>query len=150
MKSFSRGHIDSIVKSPDRQVWRFTGFCGNLKKYLHHHYWELIRRLQGFQGLPLTWLDPPDNVQKHLDRCLKSIDWMESFGGARVFHRDFFGSDHRVLHVVLDFASVLDDSLGTRQFILEPLWRSNDTYRDVVMQSWCRGRINGDGPCWTH
>lgn len=77
--------------------------------------------------------------------CLTSIDWMESFGGARVFHGDFLGSDHRVLHVVLDFASVLDDSLGTRRFILEPLWRSNDAYRDVVMQSWSRGRINGDG-----
>ena len=50
-----------------------------------------------------------------------------------------------MLHVVLDFASVLNDSIGTNRFILEPLWRSNDAYQDVVMQSWCRGRINGDG-----
>lgn len=54
MQSYTCGHIDTIVKSPDGLVWRFIGFYGNSAKSQSYHSWELIRRLRGMFSLP--WL----------------------------------------------------------------------------------------------
>ena len=72
---------------------------------------------------------------------MASLDWKEAVGGARVFHIDFFGSDHRVLHVVLDFSSVTECTRGVHRFLFEPLWRSNEEFRDVVLQAWHGGSV---------
>lgn len=69
----------------------------------------------GFQGAALTWnnnQDPPKNVQKRLDWCLADIRWKSLFDRARVFYRDFFGFDHKALHVFLDFPS-------TNQYVVD-------------------------------
>lgn len=47
IKSFSKGHIDSIILSEDGHTsWRFTGFYGNSMASLWGDSWELLRRLQ--------------------------------------------------------------------------------------------------------
>ncbi|XP_073120906.1 uncharacterized protein [Henckelia pumila] len=56
IKSYSQGHIDSLVEH-NAQQWRFTVFYGNSDTNLRHVSWELIRRLEGMQELrDFQWL----------------------------------------------------------------------------------------------
>ncbi|XP_028075737.1 uncharacterized protein LOC114277953 [Camellia sinensis] len=55
IKSFSRGHVDSIILSESGVAsWCFTGFYGNPIASLRSDSWELLRRLQDQMHLP--WL----------------------------------------------------------------------------------------------
>lgn len=54
MQSYTCRQIDTTVKSPERLVWRFTGFYGNPAKSQSYPSWELIRRLRGMFSVP--WL----------------------------------------------------------------------------------------------
>lgn len=59
LKSFTSGHIDSFVKAPEGDWWRFIGFYGHPEKAQRHFSWELLRRLQGLYTLP--WLVAGDD-----------------------------------------------------------------------------------------
>lgn len=79
----------------------------------------------GFQGHPFTWNNrriPPGNIQERLDRYLADWEWKEIYKDCRVFHRDFFGSDHRAIQLVLDFNLNACGQLwrSDRRFVFEP------------------------------
>lgn len=93
MHSFSRGHIDSIIKSPDGVVWRFTGFYGNPAKSQCHHSWELIRRLRSTFSLPWLLADDFNEILYLLERE----------GG-----RDRMDSSMRQFREVVDDCELLD------------------------------------------
>ncbi|GMN57788.1 hypothetical protein TIFTF001_026881 [Ficus carica] len=103
----------------------------------------------GFRGAVRTWNNGqgvPDNIQERLDRVLVNEEWRILYAFGRVYHRDFFRSDHRALHVVLDEgADNMRDYHGNKQFHFEPLWRSKEEYKDVVLGMWFREAIRGDG-----
>ena len=50
VRSFSRGHIDAEVVSPDDARWRFTGFYGNPNAAERRFSWELLCRLRNFES----------------------------------------------------------------------------------------------------
>ena len=104
----------------------------------------------GFQGYPFTWnnrQDQPGNIQERLDRCFADSEWKEMYKDCRVFHRDFFGSDHRAIHLVLDFnpQAIRDSWRSDRRFVFEPLWRSKDKFKEVLREVWVRSSIGDDG-----
>ncbi|KAK6160648.1 hypothetical protein DH2020_004029 [Rehmannia glutinosa] len=56
IKSFSSGHIDSIVKDGEK-IWRFMGFYGNPDARRRKDSWILMKRLTGISELKdLPWL----------------------------------------------------------------------------------------------
>ncbi|KAK6147624.1 hypothetical protein DH2020_018536 [Rehmannia glutinosa] len=56
VKSFSSGHIDSIVTEGEK-IWRFTGFYGNPDTSLRKYSWDLLRRLFNIPELKdMPWL----------------------------------------------------------------------------------------------
>ncbi|GMN47589.1 hypothetical protein TIFTF001_016761 [Ficus carica] len=85
-------------------------------------------------GLALVWGKDWDVViqsfsRAYIDAFITSPDGnSRRFTRARVFHLDFFGSDYKALHVVLDFPSTNQYVVGygNRRFTFEPLWRTND------------------------
>lgn len=76
MRSFSRGHIDSIIKSLDRVVWRFTGFDGNPAKSQCHHSWELIRRLRSTFSLPWLLADDFNEILYLSEEKVAGTEWI--------------------------------------------------------------------------
>ncbi|KAL5783938.1 hypothetical protein ACOSQ2_006330 [Xanthoceras sorbifolium] len=52
--SFSRGHIDVVIKMENNLKWRFTGFYGCPVPNHRTDLWELLRRLKAVNRLP--WL----------------------------------------------------------------------------------------------
>ncbi|KAL5738018.1 hypothetical protein ACOSP7_030779 [Xanthoceras sorbifolium] len=52
--SFSRGHIDVVIKMENNLKWRFTGFYGCPVPNHRTDSWELLRRLKAVNRLP--WL----------------------------------------------------------------------------------------------
>ncbi|KAH7526808.1 hypothetical protein JRO89_XSUnG0053100 [Xanthoceras sorbifolium] len=54
IKSFSKGHIDSVINDAEGGRWRFTGFYGEPKQVNRGLSWTLLRRLGGL--FSLSWL----------------------------------------------------------------------------------------------
>ncbi|XP_028113864.1 uncharacterized protein LOC114311894 [Camellia sinensis] len=53
IKSYSKGHVDSIILTESGATsWQFTGFYGNPNTSLRGDSWELLRRLQDQMNLP--------------------------------------------------------------------------------------------------
>ncbi|KAL5843837.1 hypothetical protein ACOSQ3_009840 [Xanthoceras sorbifolium] len=52
--SFSRGHIDVVIKMENNLKWRFIGFYGCPVPNHRTDSWELLRRLKAVNRLP--WL----------------------------------------------------------------------------------------------
>ena len=65
---------------------------------------------------------------------------------SRVFHKDFFGSDHIAIEVVLDFGNYNMDigDNSVRRFTFEPIWLSKSKYKGVVLNSWWQTVVCGD------
>ncbi|PON92153.1 Endonuclease/exonuclease/phosphatase [Trema orientale] len=94
----------------------------------------------GFSGPKLTWDNRREeevNIQERLDRFVANEGWCAHFVNRRVFHHDFWGSDHRVLRLVLDNHQ-LELSNGTRQksFTFEPFWVGDRECKEVIMVAW--------------
>ncbi|GMN64893.1 hypothetical protein TIFTF001_033958 [Ficus carica] len=103
----------------------------------------------GFFGAAMTWnngQDPPCNIQERLDRCLANLEWKTMFDNSRVFHKDFFGSDHIAIQVVLHFGNYNMDrgDNSVRRFTFEPIWLSKPEYKEVVLNSWWQTVVCGD------
>ena len=104
----------------------------------------------GFQGYPFTWnnrQEPPGNIQERLDRCFADSEWKEMHKDCRVFHRDFFGSDHRAIHLVLDCSPRVSRGAwrSNRRFVFEPLWKTKDEFKEVLKEAWGQSSIEEDG-----
>ncbi|TXG54013.1 hypothetical protein EZV62_019269 [Acer yangbiense] len=52
IRSFTKGHIDAVIKDSDSLVWRFTGFYGEPIPSFRMHSWSLLRRLGRMSNLP--------------------------------------------------------------------------------------------------
>ncbi|GMI67709.1 hypothetical protein HRI_000440200 [Hibiscus trionum] len=52
LQSYSRNHIDVIVKENDSMVWRITGFYGCPEERFRHTSWDLLRQLKSDQQIP--------------------------------------------------------------------------------------------------
>uniref|UniRef100_A0A803QEG5 Reverse transcriptase n=1 Tax=Cannabis sativa TaxID=3483 RepID=A0A803QEG5_CANSA len=53
VKSFTKGHIDALVKCPDMDLWQFTRFYGHhLKAHLQGESWRLLSKLKDMLALP--------------------------------------------------------------------------------------------------
>ncbi|KAL5784031.1 hypothetical protein ACOSQ2_006423 [Xanthoceras sorbifolium] len=67
--SFSRGHIDVVIKMENNLKWRFTGFYGCPVPNHRTDSWELLRRLKAVNRLP--WLCGGDfNELLHIEEKL--------------------------------------------------------------------------------
>lgn len=57
LKSFSKWHIDVMIKEKDAQeAWRFTGFYGSPYSNNKRTSWDLLRKLGQDQDLPwIVW-----------------------------------------------------------------------------------------------
>ncbi|KAL5767157.1 hypothetical protein ACOSQ2_013940 [Xanthoceras sorbifolium] len=67
--SFSRGHIDVVIKMENNLKWRFTGFYGCPVPSHRTDSWELLRRLKAVNRLP--WLCGGDfNEFLHIEEKL--------------------------------------------------------------------------------
>ncbi|KAL5775011.1 hypothetical protein ACOSP7_012568 [Xanthoceras sorbifolium] len=67
--SFSRGHIDVVIKMENNLKWRFTGFYGCPVPNHRTDSWELLRRLKAVNRLP--WLCGRDfNELLHIEEKL--------------------------------------------------------------------------------
>ncbi|KAL5855882.1 hypothetical protein ACOSQ4_005684 [Xanthoceras sorbifolium] len=82
IKSFTKGHIDSVVKGDDGVLWRFTGFYGESRQDLRHFSWSLLQRLMGLSGLP--WIIGGDfneilRSEEKLGGLVRSHRAMDSF-----------------------------------------------------------------------
>ena len=54
VKSFSKYHIDSVIKEEDGCEWRFTGVYGESKCEMKDNMWKMLRTLKEIFNLP--WL----------------------------------------------------------------------------------------------
>ncbi|KAL5550972.1 hypothetical protein UlMin_001148 [Ulmus minor] len=54
IQSYSSGHIDATIISPDNLTWRLTCFYGNPHRELRKFSWDLLQRLSSLSNLP--WL----------------------------------------------------------------------------------------------
>lgn len=54
IQSFSKGHVDALVKMPGNTIWRFTGVYGEPRQNFSTHFWSLIRILHSVSRIP--WL----------------------------------------------------------------------------------------------
>jgi len=54
VKSFSKYHIDSVIKEEDGSEWRFTSVYGESKCEMKDNTWEMLRTLKDLFNLP--WL----------------------------------------------------------------------------------------------
>ncbi|PKA63639.1 hypothetical protein AXF42_Ash005534 [Apostasia shenzhenica] len=57
----------------------------------------------GFMGNPFTWCNKEENnlITECLDCAVANEEWRNLYKNAVVIHKDFFGSDHRVLQISL-------------------------------------------------
>ena len=58
----------------------------------------------GFEGAEFTWRrsSSPDSIEDRIDRCLATPEWTTIFPSARVFHLEYWRSDHRPLLLASD------------------------------------------------
>lgn len=60
----------------------------------------------GYEGSPFTWTNNqlfPCTINERLDHFLANINWKSLFRGARAIHLDYYGSDHRMIHIEIPF-----------------------------------------------
>lgn len=94
----------------------------------------------GYRGTTFTWNDKrslPYQIQERLDRAVDTTDWIDMFTDAVVWNLDFFGSDHRLLHLVINDQEIADLHGNARhmRFQFEPLWRSSPEFKEMVKVS---------------
>ncbi|KAL5766440.1 hypothetical protein ACOSP7_017057 [Xanthoceras sorbifolium] len=67
--SFTKGHVDTLIKDDEGSSWRFTGFYGDPIQSCRRLSWDLLRRLGSMGNLP--WLVVEDfNEVLHLGKKL--------------------------------------------------------------------------------
>lgn len=54
LMSYSRSHIDVVVKDNDNKEWRITGVYGEPARNQRHKTWDLLRNLSRDANLPIT------------------------------------------------------------------------------------------------
>ncbi|KAI9197725.1 hypothetical protein LWI28_003233 [Acer negundo] len=148
VKSYTKGHIDAVIKDKGGMVWRFTDSYGDPDHSLRNHSWTLLRRLGGMSRLPwlvagdfnkiLSWEEKQGGlvksnevmsafrevvdecslidkgfkgnmftwsnrqfgeafIQEWLDRALCCLELRSCFPDVAVVHKEWGGSDHKVL-----------------------------------------------------
>lgn len=90
----------------------------------------------GYVKERMTWSighEGMDLILECLDRVLYTGEWLDLFPHARVFHGDFWDSDHRILHLVLDITRLANHASGrTKCFLFEPWWLLDEGCRKVI------------------
>ncbi|KAL5774547.1 hypothetical protein ACOSP7_012104 [Xanthoceras sorbifolium] len=99
IKSFSKGHVDSIVRDCEGSRWRFTGFYGEPNLAFRFHSWSLLRRLEGLFSLP--WIIGGDfneilkddgKVSGRCRRFRAMADFRDAVNGCGLLDLGFKGS----------------------------------------------------------
>lgn len=186
IRSYTRWHIDAVVKCPSGRLWRFTGFYGHPTPSQRVHSWALLSRLKQLLDLPwcvvgdfneildmkeksggticrrsgidafktcldscslrdlpytgdiFSWCNRRagrECVKEKLDRAVANSARVDLFSEFEIAILDFWGSDHRVVQILLDSRK------GTRGpkrnfFCLEPWWFKEEEISTVVSGAW--------------
>ncbi|KAL5848978.1 hypothetical protein ACOSQ4_006991 [Xanthoceras sorbifolium] len=98
IKSFSKGHVDSIVRDCEGSRWCFTGFYGEPNLALRFHSWSLLHKLEGLFSLP--WIIGGDfneifKEEEKIGGCSRSFkaiaDFRDAVDGCRLLDLGFKG-----------------------------------------------------------
>lgn len=95
----------------------------------------------GFSRTIFTWNNKRgdnENILERLDRFVVSRSWQSLFGKATNFHMDFWGSDHRVLHLVLDPIDHNNRGRSGRKIVFKckPWWMKDEECVEVISATW--------------
>ncbi|KAL5752459.1 hypothetical protein ACOSQ2_022966 [Xanthoceras sorbifolium] len=120
IQSYTKGHIDSIIKDEFGARWRFTGFYGEPKHNMRVHSWSLMRRLKGMCNLP--WLICGDfNEVLRDNEKLGGV--LRSYGAMPQFRE------------VLDDCGLIDMGFKGSKFT----WHNRQSNGDTIMERLDRG-----------
>ena len=105
--------------------------------------WCGLRDL-GFVGPKFTWLyQQRDGVQirERLDRGLATVDWLDKFPMARLYHCTSSVSD--LCPLSLHLKERKKTQCVGRSFRFEVMWLKEASYEEVVTSAWEEATING-------
>uniref|UniRef100_A0A803Q8H5 Reverse transcriptase domain-containing protein n=1 Tax=Cannabis sativa TaxID=3483 RepID=A0A803Q8H5_CANSA len=85
-------------------------------------------------GNPYTWKH--GHLCERLDWGIVNSSWLTHFPRAVLYHLGFYGSDHRVLKIVLDDASL--HTPRNKRFLFENFWLTEPSFFDTVKDSWSK------------
>ncbi|XP_030479053.1 uncharacterized protein LOC115696284 [Cannabis sativa] len=94
-------------------------------------------------GNLFTWTNrqkQPSHTQERLDWCLSNANWDVHFPTPRLYHGDFFGSDHQPLIITLHHS--VDQSHHVPRFIFDRLWMSEPDFETCLRDAWMLNNQN--------
>ncbi|XP_060959139.1 uncharacterized protein LOC133030419 [Cannabis sativa] len=65
---YSNNHIEFLVESSERGVWRLTGFYGEPERVNRHRSWTLLRTLATDSSIPWCVIGDLNNIVRHEDK----------------------------------------------------------------------------------
>ncbi|XP_072067035.1 uncharacterized protein [Arachis hypogaea] len=89
----------------------------------------------GYEGSKFTWCNKQfggNLIRERLDRCLVSMNLLELYSGAAIFHLNDQGSDHRPLL----FESEVEQRRFKRRFRFQERWCDNEVVGQIVKDTW--------------
>uniref|UniRef100_A0A803PJT8 Reverse transcriptase domain-containing protein n=1 Tax=Cannabis sativa TaxID=3483 RepID=A0A803PJT8_CANSA len=93
-----------------------------------------------FVGNKFTWKH--SSTYERLDWVIANDKWLQQYPQAILHHLRFYGSDHRVLKLVL-----VDDSMSrvkNKRFMFENHWLTDPSFFNTVSNSWCGSVLNSN------
>ncbi|GJW55051.1 reverse transcriptase [Tanacetum coccineum] len=159
--SFSKNHIDFVVKEDSGIAWRCMGIYGWPQQQQKHLTWALLQSLMLNQrqgegwicilpclnicnmrledmdatGVKFTWSNGRqgcDNVKKKLDRFLANANWCRLYPDALFQNLARISSDHSP--IVCHFSPPVRKK--EKMFRFESMWLRDESFHDVVRDAW--------------
>jgi len=100
----------------------------------------------GFIGPKFTWLYKSRDglqIRERLDRALATVEWVNLFPMARLYHLTSAASDHSPL--ALHFVQRIRERRRKRLFRFESMWLKDPKCEEVVLEAWEEGLAVSSG-----
>lgn len=92
----------------------------------------------GFVGAAFTWRksSSPKSIQARLDTCLSTSEWGALYPRAKIFHLEFWNSDHRPLFLSTEAENNFNITVKPRSSFFEEAWCEEEECGERVRQDW--------------
>ncbi|XP_030479107.1 uncharacterized protein LOC115696342 [Cannabis sativa] len=133
----SVGDRNSTISPPPHAMHHFHSFLYKFDHTPLHH-----------SGPKFTWRH--GQILERLDWCTTNPLWQNLFLHASLFHLGFYGSDHRVLKVILDDISL--HNCKSSRFHVENHWLTDPSFLNLLHSSWTPSPSSVSPPlqCFLH
>lgn len=93
----------------------------------------------GFCGSKFTWTNKSKNcpvILKRLDRFLGNQSFCDLFDSTKVFHLDWYSSDHRPIRICANSNVAQFFKRPAQHFKFEEMWLKDDNCKTIVESAW--------------